>query len=693
MPGLGVNIHTTAPSPGEAALIRSTGFGTVRMDLHWHDTETRPGHYDFSPYDRLVAGLQASRIRPLLILNYGHPYYDGGRAPASAAARAAFAKWAAAAAARFKGRGILWEIYNEPNLGHFWSPAPDAAAYVALVSETAEAIRAAAPGETIIGPASSGVDLAFLEACFNLGLLRHLDAVTVHPYRHHEPESVVVDYRRLRSLIARYAPAGREIPVLCGEWGYSAAWDGFDERRQALMLTRLFLTNAAARIPLTIWYDWRNDGVLPSESEHNFGLITHSGAPKPAWQAAAAMARELDGFGFHMRLETGHADEFVLLFRSDSGVRLAAWTTSPGGRRIELPVSAGAFRAAGWLGDERGIIHAAETGLDLELNDEPVFLEPLGPNAALELAARWDALPHTLRAHAPASIQLKTNLATATFPVLRNEGGRELALELSLGSDRAWRQSAWLEVANPVEFTLTPHAVRLGKPEGEALAARLSAVLEQGTHEEEVALPAEELSRWIALPQMSASVRALLLDAEGTVLASLPETRFTAAGSASETHLVHDGDPRVAASAAVTAECAPGAPADGCSTIELDLGAGKRFLRLEPRLPGRNVIPAGATALGAWVHGDASAAYLRLRFTDSTSRTFQPAGISVTWRGWRWAEIPISGGGARLASWGGAADGPPKGDLIVDTLLLIDKPGPEPLRGSISVASMVWISR
>ena len=328
------------------------------MDLHWHDTETRPGHYDFTPYDRLVAALAAEGIRPLFILNYGHPVYDEGRAPASPSARAAFARWAAAAVARFRGRGILWEIYNEPNLGHFWKPAPDSSAYVALVRATAAAIQAVAPGETIIGPASSGVDLGFLEDCFKHGLLEHLDAVTVHPYRHHEPESVLEDYRRLRALIARYAPAGKDIPILCGEWGYSSAWDGFDEHKQALMLSRLFLTNTAARIPLTVWYDWRNDGVSAAEPEHNFGLLAQNGSPKPAWRAASTLARELDGFEFHMRLETGRSDEFVLLFKSSGGIKLAAWTTSPRPRRVALPVSAGLLRAVDWLGVELPLLEA-----------------------------------------------------------------------------------------------------------------------------------------------------------------------------------------------------------------------------------------------------------------------------------------------------------------------------------------------
>lgn len=685
--GFGVNIHTTAPTPEEAALIRSTGFRTVRMDLHWHDTETRPGHYDWTPYDRLLAALRRQEIRPLLILNYGHPAYDGGLAPASSEARAAFARWAAAAAMRYKEQGILWEIYNEPNLAHFWKPRPDASAYVALARETAAAIRAAAPGETIIGPAASGVDLEFLEACFRLGLLDSLDAVTVHPYRHHEPESVLADYRRLRALIASYAE-GRDIPVLCGEWGYSASWSGYDERRQALMLARLLLVNAAARIPLTILYDWRNDGPSSTDPEHNFGLLALNGQPKTSWHAVSTLASELDGHEFHLRLETGRPDEFVLLFKSNAGLKLAVWTTSSRERRIVLPVSPGAFRVAqGVEGIER-IETAGVEGLAVELTGEPQFLSPLGANENLTIAAQWDPLPHTIRVDAPAQIELATNLAFRSVEVLRNGGAREVSLELPLSGGRAWRQNAWLEVNNPLELTLTPSAVVVVNRTSTPLDARLVA----GGYETAVSLPAGQEPSFLRLPRAIQSSAATLTAPDGALLAALPETRFSIAGSLEQSTVLHDGDPQVAAEAILRSGCQDEASGLPCSALELRLGEGKRFVRLTPN-PGRHEIPENATALGAWVLGDASGVFLRLRFVDASGQVFQPAGICVAWHGWRWVEIPIVGDEARAGFWGGMADGVARGRLTLDTLLLLDKPGPGALCSRIAVSQLFWIRR
>lgn len=687
LPGLGVNIHTTAPAPGEAGLIRSAGFSTVRMDLHWHDTETAPGVYDFSPYDRLIQALDSQGIRPLLILNYGHPAYDSGQAPATPSARAAFARWAAAAAARYKGRGILWEIYNEPNLARFWRPKPDAAAYAALVEAAASAIRAAAPGETIIGPASSGVDLVFLEDCFKLGLLNHLDAVTVHPYRLHEPESVIGDYRRLRALIARYAPNGREVPIYCGEWGYSALWPGQNERLQALMLARMFLVNAAARIPLTIWYDWRNGGPDPANPENNYGLLALDGAPKTAFHAASTLARELEGYSFHMRLETGRAGEFILLLKSSSGIKLAAWTTSARPRSVTLPVSPGAFRVVNWLGEElpRGI--CGPGGLILALSQEPVFLEPVGANENLARAANWDALPHTVIVEAPAEVALATNFVTGAFTALRNGGGREVSLDLPLSGGEAWRQSAWLEVSNPLEITLTPGLVQVSKPFGEAMEA----VLEANGTETSIVLGSGASTLRLPLAASSKAAGAALLDASGALIARTPRTEFFTAGSPGAAQAVYDGEAAAPAAMRVADSCPDGIGAARCVTLSVELGAGARFVRLLPQsgLP----MPPGAVSLGGWIHGDGSGMILRFRFRDASGQTFQPAGTAVAWHGWRWVEMPIAGDGARLVSWGGSGHGEPQGGLAVDTLLLIDKPGPAPFAGRISVSDLVWVRR
>ena len=294
-PEFGVNIHFTKQVPGELDMIRRAGFRWVRMDFFWGAVERARGVYDFSAYDALSADLQRSGLKALFILDYGNPLYDGGDAPHTEQGRAAFAKWAAACVRRFAGKGYVWEIWNEPNI-QFWKPRPDATNYAALALSACRAIRAAAPDEAIVGPATSEIDMKFLEACFQAGLLSYWDAVSVHPYRQGEPAGVTNEYAKLRASIARCAPAGRgaSIPVLAGEWGYSAAWRGCDEARQAERLRQEFTVNRSEGVPITIWYDWRDDGNDPANAEHRFGLVRRAPTgnpaqpydPKPAFEAA-----------------------------------------------------------------------------------------------------------------------------------------------------------------------------------------------------------------------------------------------------------------------------------------------------------------------------------------------------------------------------------------------------------------------
>jgi polysaccharide biosynthesis protein PslG len=82
-------------------------------------------------------------------------------------------------------------MYNEPNILPFWRPKPNVDDYIQLARATGRAIREAAPGETFIGPAVSGMDFRCLEACLRAGLLEYWSAVSVHPFRQSDPETAL----------------------------------------------------------------------------------------------------------------------------------------------------------------------------------------------------------------------------------------------------------------------------------------------------------------------------------------------------------------------------------------------------------------------------------------------------------------------------------------------------------------------
>src|SRR5438034_1100450 len=95
------------------------GVGIVQDEERTHATSGQQGQYNFSSYERIVSMLAARGMRPLFILDYTNSLYESSHSPAytsvgphTDAVRQAFARFAAAAAAKFKGRGIVWEIWN-----------------------------------------------------------------------------------------------------------------------------------------------------------------------------------------------------------------------------------------------------------------------------------------------------------------------------------------------------------------------------------------------------------------------------------------------------------------------------------------------------------------------------------------------------------------------------------------------------
>jgi hypothetical protein len=395
--GFGVNIDFTDPRPGEMKMLSEAGFRWVRIDLKWEATEKERGSFDFSAYDRLLAALEDDKLHALFILDYGNPLYDKGAPPRTEPTRQAFARWTVAAAKHFAGRGALWEVYNEPNHSLFWPPQPSAQEYVALALAVGRAFRENVPDEQLIGPATSEIDFNFLESCFKAGLLQYWSAVSIHPYRRSDPETAAQDYCRLREMIKTYSPVGtrsgsdrvspavsRQVPIISSEWGYSAVWPGLNAEKQGQLLARSWLTNVANGVSLSIWYDWRDDGLDANDPEHHFGTVGnayHEGRdpvydPKPAYLAAKTLSAFFDGYRFEQRMDLGSEQDYLLVFRKDDQVRFAAWTTASGVHEVVLPLKPGSYKATQHTGQEGTSIKADQKGLAMTLTAAPIYIRP-----------------------------------------------------------------------------------------------------------------------------------------------------------------------------------------------------------------------------------------------------------------------------------------------------------------------------
>ena len=367
----GVEIHFTRASQGEMDYIANGGFKWVRMDMFWHTIETALGRYNFSAYDSLVAEMTRRGIRIVFILDYGNPLYDRGYPPTSPGGQAAFARFAAVAAKRYRDAGVIWDIWNEPNLDHFWAPKANAHDYGQLALKTVTAIRAAEPTAIVVAPALAGYDYPFWHTLGRMGLFNQIDAVTIHSYGVRTPEELTGPYLELRGIINTYSPNWK-VPIFSGEWGFASTINGYSEGQQAQLLTRQWLVNLMHDINLNIWYDWRDDGTDLDNSEHNFGTVRNNYSPKPAYEAAQTLSTALNGYRFLRRVSLERADDYLLIFQNGDRVAFAMWTIDEA-HTVILPISVYDVRVVEMTGDGH-TLESDGQGLAVPITQSPRYL-------------------------------------------------------------------------------------------------------------------------------------------------------------------------------------------------------------------------------------------------------------------------------------------------------------------------------
>ena len=728
---LGVNIHFTDPQAGEMEMLADGGFKWVRMDFGWEGIEQKKGEYNFTAYERLLAALEPHHIHPVFILDYSNRFYDKGLSPSSAEAQDAFAHWAAAAVQHFQGRGIIWEMYNEPNIS-FWRPKPNVEEYARLALKTGKAIRDAAPGETYVGPATSEIDFKFLEACFKAGLLEYWDAVSTHPYRQNAPESAAQDYQKLRAMIARYAPKDKQIPILSGEWGYSSAWGNFDEQKQGLMLPRQWLVNISNGVRLSIWYDWHDDGTKPKDPECHFGTVSNAYAkdrqpvyePKPAYRAAKTLTSFLSGYTFNKRLATASDDDYVLLFSKENELRLAAWTVGSA-HSIVIPASAGVFAATSHLGEVLAPLTATASGLAVELTNGPVYLAPKEYNELLGIAAKWERVPLSMTLHWPTKSSIALTAVNPLQRAVRISSGEQSALvkpgeqvrfSTTLDVSRASEpqrvkiqidvegvgsiaQQMDLAVDNPLILNIlrssNGYAAIVENPSAEKFAGTLSLTdfdKNGGLLKQELKFDAGETQKTLSFDMAQASAQAGLRieDENKNVLLTKIASKLTPIdlAHAESFTAIADGDSKIASKLNLTSDSPPeGPPQPGLKMLKLsyDFEAGWKFARIVPKQQEFKKIEGKPTSLGLWLYGDGNGNCQRLRFTDSSGQTFQPESPDITWTGWRYASFPLDG--KKSGHWGGANDGTVHYPIQWDSLFLLDSKNREKTAGVVYLCS------
>lgn len=298
---------TTAVRDARLDHVVRCGAGWLRTDAYWSALQTGASTYAWTGLDGMV---DAARARGLRIILAAHTTPSWARpagqpdtyGPTSTTEQDRYAAFCAALATRYTGRVAAIEVWNEPNLDQFWAPTPSATSYGALLTKTAAAIRAAAPGMTVVAGGTGGVatgpdidPLVWYQAlCDAVTITDVCDAAAVHPYTNNDGQASggMAQVIEIRALLD--ARGARMMPIWATETGApTAGSDGgtVTETVQASLVETL--AHAWVRIRATgpmCWYTLLD--TAGTTREDHFGVIREDGSDKPAvaaLQAAAAV--------------------------------------------------------------------------------------------------------------------------------------------------------------------------------------------------------------------------------------------------------------------------------------------------------------------------------------------------------------------------------------------------------------------
>jgi hypothetical protein len=213
---------------------------------------------------------------------------------------APYAAFVAYLASRYGPHLAAIEIWNEPdqaNEDYFAGPHKPQR-YATLLRAAYPAIKQVDPGLTVLGGSLVGSNGAFLRALYAAGIKGYYDALAVHFYN--------LTLASLRSIHEAQLAGGDTTPVWLDEFGWSSCWPRRIEQEQACVTAQTQAANLTETIRALARAPYVAAAVvykLQDSSAENFGLLSASGARKPAFGALARLLGSAAGTAGRVTLQ------------------------------------------------------------------------------------------------------------------------------------------------------------------------------------------------------------------------------------------------------------------------------------------------------------------------------------------------------------------------------------------------------
>jgi hypothetical protein len=301
----------------------SLGVGLTRQTFDWSSIERSKGSYDLSYVDNYVAATASRGIEVMPILFNAPRFYRRSRGTFACPPKSnkPMARFAQVLVRRYGPNGTLWkarptvrkipirswEVWNEPSLRQYWCGRPKARAYVKMLKAVGRAIKKLDRRAEIVtaGLPNSfqrgAVRLTrFIRQMYRAKAKRYFDILAINSYAKNR-RALGKLLRGIRRLMNRARDRRAKIWITEIGWGDRGPRNRFvvGARGQASRISSsiAYIRKARRRLRLRgfVYFSWRDSKPYSGKDMWGLhtGLLTLSGAQKPAFSAFERAARRL----------------------------------------------------------------------------------------------------------------------------------------------------------------------------------------------------------------------------------------------------------------------------------------------------------------------------------------------------------------------------------------------------------------
>lgn len=315
-----------------------SGVKMMRIGEEWHGIEREKGVYNFESLDRRIGQLTEDGVELVFLMAYGNPLYSDGikTGPANKEAIDAFAKCLSTIAERYP-QIEYFEVYNEPNLTGFWQPAENHRDYTYLLQVCDREVRKTRPDAKVAGGVLADGGANWLLNMLTKNAYPYLDVSSFHPYIYWGKNRVDTIYQsKLDEFMNKTLLYGGFKENIISEVGWPSFntehRNGCTVETQALETVKQYVFAEANGINRIMAYNFVNSGYNYNEPEHNFGIVTRDGLPKPAYLSNAVLRNMIAGGVYVGEITFGTDDiSHGYLYQKDGKPLLVLWKDFPKG--------------------------------------------------------------------------------------------------------------------------------------------------------------------------------------------------------------------------------------------------------------------------------------------------------------------------------------------------------------------------